>query len=102
MSSGGSVRSATAIALANERVRVDSIANVRFEVIDPFTGSFEEPFDAVVGRYVLQFQPDPQAPYDTTAKVLNIIKGSGVSAFGFVGNEQFIQFGKAAGAPPAK
>ena len=54
-------RSATAIALANERVRVDSIANVRFEVIDPFAGAFEEPFDAVVGRYVLQFQPDPVA-----------------------------------------
>ena len=50
----------------------------------------------------LQFQPDPQAPYDNTSKVLNIIKGSGVSAFGFVGNEQFVQFGKAAGAPPAK
>ncbi len=46
----------------------------------------------------LQFQPDPQAPYDTTAKVLNIIKGSGVTAFGFVGNEQFSEFGKAAGA----
>ena len=46
----------------------------------------------------LQFQPDPQAPYDTTSKVLNIIKGSGVSAFGFVGNEQFATFGKAAPA----
>ena len=46
----------------------------------------------------LQFQPDPQAPYDTTAKVLNIIKGSGVTAFGFVGNEQFSEFGKAPGA----
>jgi SAM-dependent methyltransferase len=54
-------RSTTAIALADERVRVDSIANVRFEVVDPFAGSFEEPFDAVVGRYVLQFQPDPVA-----------------------------------------
>jgi SAM-dependent methyltransferase len=54
-------RSTTAIAVANERVRVDSIANVRFEVMDPFAGSFEEPFDAVVGRYVLQFQPDPVA-----------------------------------------
>ncbi|MFM5923626.1 MAG: ExbD/TolR family protein [Novosphingobium sp.] len=50
----------------------------------------------------LQFQPDPQAPYDTTAKVLNIIKGSGVTAFGFVGNEQFSEFGKAPGAPAAK
>ena len=49
----------------------------------------------------LQFQPDPQAPYDTTAKVLNIIKGSGVSAFGFVGNEQFATFGKSATAPEA-
>lgn len=50
----------------------------------------------------LQFQPDPQAPYDTTAKVLNIIKGSGVTAFGFVGNEQFAEFGKAANAPKAQ
>jgi biopolymer transport protein ExbD len=45
----------------------------------------------------LQFQPDPGAPYDTAAKVLQVIKGSGVSAFGFVGNEQFARFGK----PPA-
>lgn len=43
----------------------------------------------------LQFQPDPGAPYDITAKVLNVIKGSGISAFGFVGNEQFARFGKA-------
>ena len=54
-------RSTTAIASANERVRVNSIANVRFEVIDPFAGAFDEPFDAVVGRYVLQFQADPVA-----------------------------------------
>lgn len=44
----------------------------------------------------LQFQPDPQAPYDTAAKVLQIIKASGVTAFGFVGNEQFSEFEKAA------
>lgn len=47
----------------------------------------------------LQFQPDQSAPYDTTAKVLNVIKFTGVSAFGFVGNERFQQFGKAPGAP---
>ncbi|HEX4848857.1 MAG TPA: biopolymer transporter ExbD [Novosphingobium sp.] len=46
----------------------------------------------------LQFQPDAQAPYETTAMVLNIIKGSGVTAFGFVGNEQYASFGKAANA----
>ena len=49
----------------------------------------------------LQFQPDAQAPYDTSAKVLNIIKGSGVTAFGFVGNEQYSEFGKPANAPEA-
>ncbi len=49
----------------------------------------------------LDFQPDAQAPYDTAAKTLNIIKASGVTAFGFVGNEQYYQFGKAAGAPKA-
>lgn len=49
----------------------------------------------------LQFQPDPQAPYDTTARVLKVIKGSGVTAFGFVGNEQYSEFSKAPGAGPA-
>jgi len=42
----------------------------------------------------LQFQPEPQAPYDLSAKVLNIIKGSGVTKFGFVGNEMYSEFGK--------
>ena len=46
----------------------------------------------------LQYQPDPQAPYDTAARVLEIIKGSGVTKFGFVGNEVYSDFGKAAGA----
>jgi biopolymer transport protein ExbD len=46
----------------------------------------------------LQYQPDPQAPYDTAVRVLNIIKGSGVTAFGFVGNEQYSEFSKAADA----
>ena len=49
----------------------------------------------------LQFQPDQLASYDLSARVLNIIKGSGVSKFGFVGNEYFAEFGKAANAPPA-
>ena|SRR5579871_595814 len=43
----------------------------------------------------LQYQPDPNASYDLSAKVLNIIKGSKVTKFGFVGNEQFSEFGKA-------
>ena len=42
----------------------------------------------------LQYQPDPQASYELSARVLNIIKGSQVTKFGFVGNEQFSEFGK--------
>jgi len=56
---------------------------------------------AITPEPELQFQPDPQAPYETSANVLNIIKGSGVTAFGFVGNEQFSEFGKPENAPAA-
>ena len=42
----------------------------------------------------LQFEPEAQASYDLSAKVLNIIKGSGVTKFGFVGNEKYRVFEK--------
>ena len=42
----------------------------------------------------LQFQPEPNASYELSARVLQIIKASQVTKFGFVGNEQFAQFGK--------
>ena len=42
----------------------------------------------------LQFEPEPLASYDLSAQVLNIIKASGVTKFGFVGNEKYRQFGK--------
>ena len=42
----------------------------------------------------LQFEPDGQASYDLSAKVLNTIKASGVTAFGFVGNEKYREFNK--------
>ena len=41
----------------------------------------------------LQFEPEAQASYDLTAKVLQIIKVSGVTKFGFVGNEKYRVFG---------
>jgi biopolymer transport protein ExbD len=43
----------------------------------------------------LQFEPEARASYDLSAKTLNIIKASGVTKFGFVGNEQYRVFGKA-------
>ena len=42
----------------------------------------------------LQFEPEPQASYDLAARVLQIIKASGVTKFGFVGNERYRTFGK--------
>ena len=46
----------------------------------------------------LQFQPEAEASYDLSAKVLDIIKASKVTKFGFVGNEMYSEFGKAPGA----
>ncbi len=44
----------------------------------------------------LQFQPAPTAIYDTVDRTLAVVKRSGITKFGFVGNEQYRVFGKAA------
>ena len=46
----------------------------------------------------LQFEPDANASYDLSSRVLNIIKGSGITKFGFVGNERYASFTKEEGA----
>ncbi|MCP5395566.1 MAG: biopolymer transporter ExbD [Sphingomonadaceae bacterium] len=51
----------------------------------------------IVPEPELQFEPEPAASYDLSAKVLNIIKASGVTKFGFVGNEKYRSFGKVGG-----
>ena len=47
----------------------------------------------------LQFEPDPQAGYQTAAVVLKTIKGTGVTKFGFVHNELYASFNRAANSP---
>lgn len=42
----------------------------------------------------LQFEPESQASYDLSAKVLHTIKTSGVTKFGFVGNDKYRDFNK--------
>lgn len=42
----------------------------------------------------LQFEPEALASYDLSASVLQIIKRSGVTKFGFVGNEKYRAFSK--------
>jgi SAM-dependent methyltransferase len=52
-------RAPKALAVARERTRALSLRNVSFHEGDPANMTFEKPFDAVIGRYVLMFQPDP-------------------------------------------
>ena len=40
----------------------------------------------------LQFEPEADASYDASARTLATIKASGVTRFGFVGNERYRQF----------
>jgi len=47
----------------------------------------------------LQFQPDPQSRYLIVDRTLAVIKDSGVTKFGFVGNEQYGSFNKAQRLP---
>ena len=47
----------------------------------------------------LQFQPDPLSAYLTTDRALAVIKASGVTKFGFVGNELYGSFNKAKRLP---
>lgn len=41
----------------------------------------------------LQFEPEALASYEIAARVLKVIKQTGVTKFGFVGNEKYRQFG---------
>jgi 2-polyprenyl-3-methyl-5-hydroxy-6-metoxy-1,4-benzoquinol methylase len=52
-------RAPAAIEAATQRADALSLRNVGFRQGDPSEMTFERPFDAVIGRYVLQFQPDP-------------------------------------------
>jgi SAM-dependent methyltransferase len=54
-------RVAAAIEAARTRTALRSLHNVFFRAGDPAKMTFERPFDAVAGRYVLQFQQDPAA-----------------------------------------
>ena len=51
-------RAPAAIAAARRRVEALSLSNVSFRKGDPAQITFDDSFDAAVGRYVLLFQPD--------------------------------------------
>jgi SAM-dependent methyltransferase len=57
----GVERAAAALKVARRRANSLPTANVTFLDGDPAQLTFDRPFDAIVGRYVLMFQPDPAA-----------------------------------------
>jgi ubiquinone/menaquinone biosynthesis C-methylase UbiE len=59
-----------AIAAAQYRIKAAVLSNVVFRQGDPAEMTFDQPFDAVVGRYVLQFMADPAASLARLAKHL--------------------------------
>lgn len=71
-------RSADAVAAATAEAGARSRNNVSFVQGDPAEMAFERPFDAVIGRYVLQFQADPAA---MLRKVAAHVRPAGVVVF---------------------
>lgn len=67
-----------ALDVARARASARSLRNVRFLDGDPAVMTFDRPFDAVIGRYVLQFQSDPAAMLRSIA---GHVRPEGVVAF---------------------
>jgi ubiquinone/menaquinone biosynthesis C-methylase UbiE len=55
----GTDRAAAAVTAAQVRAKARAVPQVSFHEGDPAEMTFERPFDALVGRYVLMFQADP-------------------------------------------
>lgn len=71
-------RAPAALATARRRAAERSLRNVTFEEGDPSVMKFAKPFDAVTGRYVLMFQPDPAA---TLRRLAAHVRPGGVLVF---------------------
>ena len=74
----GADRSADAVARARQRAAARSLRQVSFREGDPAAMAFDRPFDAVVGRYVLLYQPDPAA---MLRKLANDLRPGGILVF---------------------
>lgn len=71
-------RSEAGLDAARERVERQGRRNVSFVTGAEDEVTFDEPFDAVVGRYVLQFQPEPSR---LLARVAAFARPGGIVAF---------------------
>jgi SAM-dependent methyltransferase len=79
---GGSVlgvdRSPDAVALATQRAAEAELDNVRFRAADLSDLTLDESFDAVVGRLVLMYQPDPAA---VVRRLAGLVAPGGIVVF---------------------
>jgi 2-polyprenyl-3-methyl-5-hydroxy-6-metoxy-1,4-benzoquinol methylase len=71
-------RSQDVIAVARERARKAELGHIDFEAVSVEAFSDPEPFDAVIGRYVLIHQADPAALIRAAAR---LVRPRGVVAF---------------------
>jgi SAM-dependent methyltransferase len=74
----GTDTASEAVKAGESRARAQALTNVSFRRCDPAEADLERPFDAIVGRYVLLFQPDPAA---TLRKLARHLKPGGVVVF---------------------
>jgi SAM-dependent methyltransferase len=71
-------RAAAAVNRATARAQAKPINNVRFAEGDPAEMHFDRPFDAVVGRLVLMYYPDPVA---AVRKLVGHLRDGGLIVF---------------------
>lgn len=88
----GTDRVSSAVQWAISRAQFRSVSNTRFLEGDPTEMSFDEPFDAVVGRLVLMYYPDP---VDALRKLQHHLCPGGLAIF------QEFDFANCRSLPPA-
>jgi SAM-dependent methyltransferase len=74
----GVERSAAAVERARARAIRRNHPNVAFAVGDPAAMQFDQPFDAIVGRFVLMYQDDP---VESLTKMTQHLRAGGLVAF---------------------
>ena len=84
-------RAAGAIDEARERASAQSLHDVTFCIGDPAEITFDQSFDAVVGRYVLMFQRNPAA---MLRKLVRLVRPDGIVVF------HELDWGGASSLPP--
>jgi SAM-dependent methyltransferase len=71
-------RSSDAVAFANARARAAGVANVSFQTGDLANPQIDGEFDAIVGRLILLYLPDPSS---TVRRLVASLRPGGVAAF---------------------